>query len=177
MEEAPGRRTADLEQKFPPATDVTGGAAELHWLADGVDNFVTELQYRSGSVAAPLAVSLFVLLPASLFAVLPTLVGPLDLKGILLLLAWLVLMSIIARYGVKLMEGLIGHRDQLRWLLLRRQHYLAEIRRLDVEAEEARRSEDREFLEVLLNARSSFHQPLGSDGEARKTGPGSLGPA
>ena len=161
MEEPPGRQIADLELQFPPTAAVTGGAAELHGLVDGVANHVTELQYRSGSVAAPLAVSLFVLLPASLFAVLPTLIGPLDWKGILFLLVWLALMSIIARYGVQLMEGLIGHRDQLRWLLLRQQHYLAEIRRLEAEADEVRRLEDRAFLAGLMKARSYFDQSLG----------------
>jgi hypothetical protein len=144
-------------------------------LADGVDSHVTELQYRSGSVAAPLAVSLFVLLPASLFAVLPTLNDSLNLKSILFLLAWIVLISIIARYVVKLMEGLIGHRDELRWLLLRRQNYLAEIRRAESEEDERRRSEDRVFLAALVNATPRSDHPLGREGAASEADRGSLG--
>lgn len=166
MEKAPSRRVADLDLQFPPPAAVKGGLAELRWLADGVDSHVTELQYRSGSVAAPLAVSLFVLLPASLFAVLPTLNDSWNVKGILFLLVWLVMISIIARYAVKLMEGLIGHRDELRWLLLRRRYYLAEIRRAEAEEGERRRSEDRVFLAGLMNASPGSDQPLGREGAA-----------
>lgn len=151
-----------------------GGLPELRLLSDGVDSHVTELQYRSGSVAAPLAVSLFVLLPASLFAVLPTLSDSLSLKGILFLLAWIVLISIIARYAVKLMEGLIGHRDELRWLLLRRQNYLAEIRRAESEEDERRRSEDRAFLTALVNARPGADHPHRRGGGESEADQGSL---
>lgn len=153
LEAEANRGLAKLEDTFPPPKSVVGGTSQLRHLADGIDNELIDLQYRSGTVTAPLTVALFVLIPTSVLTILPAFGGTLDAtQAILLIVSLSILVVIIARYAATALGWLTGHRKQLRWLLIRRQAYLAEIRRLDAEEASLRRSEDLALVTELLRA-------------------------